>query len=228
MDVALDGQGAPLMGIADILLFNQYKINLNLGGICNISVNGVEKIAFDICPCNQLYNYIYNNIGIAYDDKGELAKTGSLHLELLNSLNAHPYYSLPYPKSLDNNLIFRQILPKLDIALADIDKLHTITEFVTSHITMCIETLLVKKVISQGDKLLITGGGTHNLYLVQQLKKKLMKYNITCAETSDDIINYKEIVLMALLAFLKKYDKVNVLSNFTGALKDTKSGGVYG
>lgn len=228
MDVALGGQGAPLMAIADTLLFHNNKININLGGICNISVTGEKPVAYDICPCNQLYNIIYDDMVVDYDDKGVIAKKGSVNHVLLDLLNEHVYYSLAFPKSLDNNIIAAEIIPHLNLDIPHKDKLRTIAEFVSSHITKSIHDLLHKGLINDGDKLMCTGGGTHNDFLLELLKEKLIPYNIIYTESSDELIDFKELVLMALLAFLKKTDKVNVLKHFTGATKDTISGGVYG
>src|SRR5690554_4027268 len=88
-DVALGGQGAPLVPIGDKLLFSKYDFCLNLGGFANISteING-QRIAYDICPVNIVLNSYANALGLEYDDGGEIAATGNINQSLLNELNS--------------------------------------------------------------------------------------------------------------------------------------------
>ena len=74
LDVARGGQGAPLVPVGDKLLFGEYNYCLNLGGIANISYEEKgRRIAFDICPVNQALNYLTNECGKSFDDKGMIA-----------------------------------------------------------------------------------------------------------------------------------------------------------
>ncbi len=227
-DISLGGQGAPLMGIADTLLFSEYRINLNLGGICNISVNHDSPLAYDICPCNQLFNYVYEELGIEYDDKGHMASSGTINTELLKSLNNDSYYKLPPPKSLDNNYIKNYSIQKLTVDILSQDKLRTISEFVSNQIFDNLSNLFNKSIISSNDTVLISGGGAHNKFLLENLKNKISTIGVKLENIPNELIDYKELVLMALLAFLRKNNEFNVLSKFTGAYKDSKSGGIYG
>lgn len=90
LDVALGGQGAPLVPIGDKLLFKDYDFCLNLGGIANISYESNERgrLAFDNCPMNIALNHLASqtNQGLAYDKGGELAAKGKLDEELLKEL----------------------------------------------------------------------------------------------------------------------------------------------
>ena len=99
-DVALGGQGAPLVPLVDKLLFTDYDACLNLGGFSNISfdING-SRIAFDICPVNILLNLLSEKMATEYDNRGDIAK-GSLDQDLLDQLNDLHYYRKPFPKSL--------------------------------------------------------------------------------------------------------------------------------
>ena len=112
MDVALGGQGAPIVPVGEKLLLREYNYFLNLGGIANISANLLSTsktyIAFDICPANRVLNMVANKEGKPYDDKGSIARTGSVNASLLTELNNLDYYKQPYPKSLAN--YFEQIL----------------------------------------------------------------------------------------------------------------------
>lgn len=224
-DVAIGGQGAPLMGIADTLLFDQHRFNINLGGIANVSDQSTDKSAFDICPCNQLYNYIYSDLGIIYDDNGNLASNAVLNEELLADLLSDPYLSKEPPKSLDNNYIVANFLPKLNIDIPSDVKLRTITEFVSISIVDQLEKLSLSP---KKETCLVSGGGAHNDFLIETLKSKLTELNINLIVPSKEIIDFKELILMALLAYLKMNNKPNVLASFTGAKSDTISGGIYG
>ena len=77
-DVQLGGQGAPLVPIGDRILFSDYDYCLNLGGFSNISFeqNG-DRIAFDISPVNTVLNFYANKLGLDYDDKGNISKSGN-------------------------------------------------------------------------------------------------------------------------------------------------------
>ena len=96
-DVAFGGQGAPLVPIGDELLFYNYDSCLNLGGFANISFKkNNQRVAFDVCPFNYVLNYLSNQIGLAYDDAGMIARSGTLNNELLNQLNGLAFYNQKY------------------------------------------------------------------------------------------------------------------------------------
>ena len=92
-DVALGGQGAPLVPLVDKLLFADYDACLNLGGFSNISfdIHGT-RIAFDICPVNIVLNLLSEKMGFEYDNKGEIASKGTVDIDLLDQLNDLHYY----------------------------------------------------------------------------------------------------------------------------------------
>jgi len=128
-DVALGGQGAPLVPIGDWHFFNNYRYCINLGGIANITIQNAKEvlIAFDICPCNVLLNYYANQLGFSFDDDGMIAKKGKLNQTLFNELNTLPYYTKQAPKSLDAQLCKQTFIPlieKFNLSIKDI--LHTL------------------------------------------------------------------------------------------------------
>ncbi|CAM3979114.1 anhydro-N-acetylmuramic acid kinase [Flavobacterium antarcticum] len=219
-DVQLGGQGAPLVPIGDQILFADYDYCLNLGGFSNVSFDENNKrIAFDISPVNTVLNFYANQLRLDYDDKGSIAKSGKLHQPLLDELNALSFYSKPYPKSLGFEFVKETVLPLIEKhAISRQDKMHTFT----IHVAFQIANALSKK----KTKLLITGGGAYNDFLIEEIQRYLPDMHIIIPEKK--ILEYKEALIFALLGVLKLRDEINVLSSVTGAEKDHSSGEVYG
>ena len=167
-DVALGGQGAPLVPIGDKLLFSEFDYCLNLGGFANISYEeeGIRK-AYDICPANIVLNHYCNLIEKKYDDKGELAASGEINLQLLEKLNADPFYKLRYPKSLGFEFVVSNVFPEIEkFQLKIQDILRTFVEHIALQISLEIKPLgeNFKKAT-----LLITGGGVYNEFLMSRI-----------------------------------------------------------
>jgi anhydro-N-acetylmuramic acid kinase len=218
-DVEFGGQGAPLVPIGDRLLFSDYDFCLNLGGFSNISFeeNG-KRIAFDISPVNTVLNFYANQIGLNYDDKGEIARSGKVNLDLLAELNNLDFYQKKYPKSLGIEYVNTAVLPLIDnYSISIEDKLHTFLE----HIAMQIAFALPQK---EG-KLLITGGGAYHLFLLERMQNYLPKINLIVPNTKT--LEFKEALIFGLLGVLKLRNEINVLSSVTGAKNDHSSGKIF-
>ena len=219
LDVLLDGQGAPLVPIGDMLLFPEFDYCLNLGGFSNISFNENEKrIAFDICPVNIIINYLANTLNKSFDKNGEIAKKGKLNKNLLAELNNIEYYKKPFPKSLAKEWLISDFIPiikKFDLTVED--KLRTIYE----HIAIQITNITNKK---NDNSILITGGGAHNKFLVELLKQK-SKNKIVIPDK--DIVDFKEALIFAFLGVLRHKKIPNCLSSVTGAKFDNIGGSIY-
>ena len=111
-DVALGGQGAPLVPSGEHYLFNGFDVCLNLGGIANVSI--CER-GFDVSPCNMLLNHLAqkHDSSLDYDADGKLARQGSVRDDLLAELDAMPFYMLDPPKSLGREWFDDNVLPIL-------------------------------------------------------------------------------------------------------------------
>jgi anhydro-N-acetylmuramic acid kinase len=110
LDVKLNGQGAPLVPIGDLKLFQTYKYCLNLGGFANISIQKNNKIiAYDICPANIILNYFSKYLGKDYDKNGLLGQKGICNNKLLKKLNKLSYYKIENPKSLSREWLENNI-----------------------------------------------------------------------------------------------------------------------
>ncbi|MGB0979379.1 MAG: anhydro-N-acetylmuramic acid kinase, partial [Croceimicrobium sp.] len=114
-DVALGGQGAPLVPIGDRDLFPNYDACLNLGGFANISFQEDSKrIAYDIGPCNLAMNSYCQILGLPYDNEGTIAASFKHDSALFNKLNGLGYYIQSGPKSLGREWLEETLLPLVE------------------------------------------------------------------------------------------------------------------
>jgi len=217
-DVALGGQGAPLVPIGDRLLFSNYDYCLNLGGFANVSTEKEGKrIAYDICAVNTVLNKYAEYLGVAYDDRGAFAKAGTLNPTLLEQLNSLSFFNSPPPKSLGIEWVHQTVLPLIErFKLEPKDVLATFT----MHIAM-----QIKRQFTQGSAVLVTGGGAYNTYLLELMQKDT---DVEYVLPEASLIEYKEALIFALLGVLKLENRVNTLASVTGAKEDHCAGEVYG
>ncbi len=220
IDVACGGQGAPLVPIGDLLLFPEYDFCLNLGGFANISYkNDDHRLAFDICPVNIVLNKLSQSLGQEFDRDGMMAASGEIDHYLLHQLNQIEYYLKPPPKSLGAEWLEEEFLSVLKESPASIhDQLRTIVEHNALQIAR--STIQTSKI-----SLLITGGGTHNQFLIKQIIEKLPEHKIIIPDTN--IIDYKEALIFAFLGLLRLNNRINCLKSVTGATRDSIGGAVY-
>ena len=215
LDVALNGQGAPLVPIGDRDLFPESESCLNIGGIANISFskNG-ETSAFDICIANMALNYLTESIGRSYDDRGALAASGKSDGELLQQLldlNTQQ-------QSLGREWFEQHFLPVLNYSTISLnDKLATCVEYLVFHISSVLKQENLNSV-------LITGGGAYNTFLIERLKAN---YKGEIHIPSDDVIQFKEAIIFAYLGYLRVNEQINTLSSVTKASRDSIGGALY-
>ncbi|MBC5774478.1 anhydro-N-acetylmuramic acid kinase [Pontibacter sp. KCTC 32443] len=222
LDIALGGQGAPLVPIGDELLFSDYDYCLNLGGISNISFNhNGQRIAYDISACNMLLNVLANEAGLAYDEDGNLARSGKLDTKLLEQLNAPLYFTQPYPKSLGKEWVLENSLKTLTESTATIpDKLHTTCHHIAQQIAGSLHPS------NQKQRLLATGGGAYNTYLIELLQH-YAGTNYSIEVPAPEIVSFKEALVFAFLGVLRWRTENNSLKTVTGASHDSVGGAIY-
>ena len=220
-DVALGGQGAPLVPIGDQLLFSAYDACLNLGGIANISFTRLSDVkAFDIAPCNIVLNRVARWLNLVYDDGGKIAASGLADEELFNKLNDLDFYHLQTAKSLGREWINEVFWPVVK-SVSDISEADLMATL-SAHIAFQIKRVIEKY---RPQKMLITGGGAFNTHLIEQLQQQqTTQIHIPDEQT----IQYKEAIIFALLGVLRVNNLNNSLKSVTGASRNNIGGALYG
>lgn len=215
LDVALGGQGAPLVPIGDKLLFSQYDYCINIGGFVNISFEKEnERLAYDICPANIVLNEIARKERKDFDENGELAKKGNINNELLNQLNSVEYYLKIHPKSLGKEWVLKNFKPIMEsFNISNFDKLRTLTEHIAIQISNSIN--------NENTSVFITGGGAKNKFLIERISN-ISKAKIIIPDKT--IIDFKEAMVFAFLGVLRLRNQINCLSSVTGASRDSVCG----
>ena len=227
-DIANGGQGTPIVPVGDKFLFADYRFCLNIGGIANISCktgNGI--VAFDVCAANQVLNSLANSLGKEYDDEGQIAASGHINEELLQKLNALEYCSLPYPKSLDNSFSREAVLPLIEeFQISTEDKMRTVVEHIAVQVASHIQFISDKEKINftANEQMPVTGGGAFNKFLIERIKAQT---NVLIEVPNDEVVKFKEAVVIAFMGVLRMRNEINVLRTVTGASKDTIGGAVY-
>src|SRR5690606_14389684 len=160
-----------------------------------------ERLAFDICPVTTLLNYFTKKLGKDFDESGNFAASGTINKEVFNELNNLAFYNQQGPKSLGIEQVNAGYLPLIEKdPLRTQDQLATITE----HIAYQIASVLKKS----NSKLLVTGGGAFNEYLINRLK--FYAPNTTVVLGSNERIEFKEAIIFAFLGVLRIKEINNV------------------
>ncbi len=239
MDVALGGQGAPLVPLGDKLLFGEYGHCLNLGGFANMSCEmGGKRIAFDICPLNYVSNQVVREAKIIsdstpaaagssdcpayleYDPSGRLGRGGRLDKGLLNRLNGLAYYRASPPKSLGREWVDEHVWPLFDeYRLSREDRLRTWYEHAAIQLAGALGSALAKKV-------LVTGGGVHNVFLMERIEKHLPA-GAELVIPERGVVDFKEAIVFAFLGLRCLLGENNCLASVTGARRDAIGGSIH-
>lgn len=234
-DMALGGQGAPLVPAFHQTLFNESSNNIdvfvvNIGGIANLTflpaTSREEVVGYDTGPGNALLDdwflLHHPESKTTYDKNGYWANTGEIHQALLAQLLSDSYFQLPPPKSTGREYFnlpwLQKQLQKFDYVSSQ-DVQATLTYFTAITIVNAIKTHRSSQ--NRRSKVYLCGGGTHNKVLKNQLTQRLKqaspKYDILLTNQKDIDVDQLEAIAFAWLAFA--YDK-KFLSNIpavTGA-----------
>lgn len=217
-NVALGGQGAPLVPGGEVHLFPAYDALINLGGFSNISLHNKEEVqAYDICAVNVVLNTLAHREGYAFDQGGALAKQGTIIPLLFSQLEALEFYRLQPPKSLGVEWVEKNIVP----LLKEFENARTSDLLFTysQHIAKQIAQHLPKN-----GRVLFSGGGSYNDFLMDTIR------HFSEAEIvlpSPQIIEFKEAVIFAFLGLLRDQNLPNCLASVTGSSVDHCSGNIF-
>jgi len=215
-DVALGGQGAPLVPLGERLLFPEHTAFLNIGGICNIALHTAEHvIGYDVCIGNQALNFLAEEAGLPYDADGALARSGEVDAELLARLNALPFHHQPPPRSLGREWFDEEVRPLImDTRIPLAHRLRTVNEHIAQQTGQAVR--------GHEGPLLVTGGGAHNVFLVERIASF-----VPVELPAKEVIDFKEALVFALLGALRMRGEPTALASVTGARRDSVGGAVY-
>ena len=221
-DVALGGEGAPLVPVADRLLFGEYAACVNLGGFANYSFEREGgRLASDVTVCNLLMDRLAARAGLPYDEGGRLAASGTVDEALLRELNADEYFLRSAPKSLGREWLEAAVWPRFlrklnGGTLSTQDALAT----AVAHVAYQLADALSE---CGPGSILVTGGGARNAFLLEGLRQNLPR-GARLAEATPELVDFKEALAFALLGALRLRGEDNVLASVTGACRDSCGG----
>jgi len=214
LDMLLGGQGAPLVPAGDEYLFGEYDYCLNLGGIANISyIQEGRRLARDICPVNLILNHLSAELDIPFDRGGDAGRSGNVCAGLLEKLDALPYYQQPGPASLGREWFESSFLTCFDgFRIPVTDALRTSYEHIARKISASIR---------KDASVLVSGGGTHNTFLIELISRYCGSKIIVPA---DRLVDFKEALVFAFLGMLRARGEINCFASVTGAARDSSCG----
>lgn len=229
MDMALGGQGAPLVPLLDWRAYRhprRGRVLLNLGGIANLTAlppgcAAQEVVAFDTGPANVLMDAAARARGVmaGYDRDGALAAAGQVVQELLARMLEHPFFGAPPPKSADIGSFLRLMHEAVDpcgVSLETVDLLATLTELTAQTVRGAIERHVAPH--QAVDEVLVSGGGVHNRALMARLESLLAPATVAPIPVDAGIVpDAKEAVAFALLALETLQGRPGNLPAVTGA-----------
>lgn len=223
LDVALGGEGAPLVPAGDKFLFHEYDVCLNMGGIANLSsdVNG-KRLAYDICFCNTPLNILAAEASRKFDKNGMMAASGKVDKKLLASLEKlYQKYRAKRP-SLGREIFEKHFPPMLNGGTVSLeDRLATFTESAALEICSAIKTH------RSSARILCTGGGAFNSFLVSRMLEHGGD-ELTFIIPDKEVVKFKEAMVFGFLGVLRVRNEINCLKSVTNAKKDSSAGTMIG
>jgi len=238
-DMAVGGQGAPLVPYFDYLVYRNAKrsrIILNIGGIANLTAIPAgaqpgEILAFDTGPGNMIVDQLVTAISEGaerYDRGGRLAAKGVIDERKIKQMLRQRYFAQPPPKSTGREQFGAEYLQRwfrVDGASprqAQWDAIATATAFTASSIAEAIRKFVLP--LSRMQECFVSGGGIHNRTLIQQIRVRLAEIaspsapiDLITTESSAIPSKAKEAAAFALLAYQTYHGEPSNLPAATGA-----------
>ena len=226
-DMAVGGQGAPLVPFLDSLLFRSPRANrllLNLGGIANFTAvpktGGTDTvIAFDTGPANMIIDALAGELfDRRFDTDGRIARRGAVNRPLLRWMMSHPYLRLRPPKSTGREVFgaaYVRELRRRGRSLSKEDLMATATVFTAESVFDQYRRFVRRRVPVQ--EVLVSGGGMHNRYLMEQLQRAFGVIPVRPVPRSGIDPDAKEALLFAVLAYWTALGRPSNLPGVSGA-----------
>ena len=227
-DMALKGQGAPLVPFFDKVIFGNLSKNVavqNLGGIANVTIIGEndEFLAFDNGPANALIDlamekFYHKN----YDKNGETGLSVSYNKDLLNYIcEIDDFINEKPPKStgkehynqefLDKILNYGNFKPEVVIS--------TLSAFTGYAISKSLKVFSPCKI----DEIILSGGGAKNKAIIKYIKE-FSQLKVSHSEDYGVPDDFKEAIAFAILGYQRYYEEPNNEPIATGSKKQTSMG----
>ena len=240
-DIAIGGHGAPLVPRVDAYLLShpqESRCIQNIGGIGNVAYipprrdNWLEKMrGWDTGPGNSLLDLAVEHLSNGaknYDEGGQWAATGTPCQPLVEQWLTQDYFQLPPPKSTGRELFgvtyLQQCLEDAEAyQLTPADILATLTELTAASIVHSYRTFLPQL----PDRVLLCGGGSRNLYLIQRLQSLLGSVPVLTTDEVGLSADFKEAIAFAVLAYWRQLGIPGNLPSATGAPHEVMLGEVY-
>ncbi|WP_053960344.1 anhydro-N-acetylmuramic acid kinase [Sulfobacillus thermosulfidooxidans] len=237
-DLAVGGQGAPLIPYFDYAMFRskaRTRVLLNIGGIANITIIPQDAaiqdvIGFDTGPGNMLIDgtiALISHGKQAFDEGGHIAGLGQANAVLVKKWMSHPYFKQAPPKSTGREVFgldfCQQLVSEMQRQhMSQEDSLRTITAFVAESIAQSI-----RQYVFDPYDLIVAGGGMHNQTLMTELSTRLGRIN--WQKTDDYYIpgDAKEAMAFAYLAWQYLEGRPTNVPSVTGAKKAVCLGNLF-
>ena len=229
MDMAVGGEGAPLVPYSETLLYsekNQAVALQNIGGIGNVTVlpkKGDTKkvIAFDTGPGNMMIDEAVRTFyGKKYDTDGYYARQGNLISSLAAELKEHPYFNLEIPKTTGREMFgehfTKSILEKYHSCEPN-DLIHTFTWFTAYSIAYHYKKYLISEYGLK--KCIIGGGGAYNSYLLELIRNEIPEVTVMTQEEHGFSSEAKEALAFVILGNQTYHRSPSNVPSATGAKK---------
>lgn len=230
-DMAVGGQGAPLVPFVDRLLFSSPVENRalqNIGGIANVTLlpkggSSESLIAFDTGPGNMLMDALMEILTEGregYDRQGAWASQGTVSRILLEEVLAEPFFAQPPPRSTGREMFGREFAKAfhkrgLAASLSPADMLATATAITVESIAQAYARFLTP--LAPPERVILGGGGVHNDYLITQLKERLAPLPLHTHQEFGLPDDAKEAVAFAILGYETLHRRPANLPATTGA-----------
>jgi anhydro-N-acetylmuramic acid kinase len=226
-DVALGGQGAPLVPFADHLLFadGTARAILNVGGIANLTLlptsDAADVTALDTGPGNMVIDQLARKGGNELDRDGAAAARGHVVESALAKALAHPYFARPAPKSTGREEFgapfAQQLLADAKAAGGSLD------DAIATATALTVES--IARALDGGPwrELVVAGGGARNTTLIDRLGART-KLRIRFTDELGIPAEAREAVAFAILGAYRLRGEANTLPRCTGASRAVSAG----